>query len=158
MKAFLISLVLVLSLVLSACGTFVTPTNESPDLPPLNPQEVPSQPAPTTTLPDSPTQGDATQMNPSLQNLIDKAKEDLAQRFSLSITQINLLEARDVTWPNSSLGCPEKGLVYADVLTPGYLVIFESGGNTFEYHSGTGGDVIYCQNPTPPVFGTPGNT
>jgi hypothetical protein len=100
-------------------------------------------------------------MNPSiptLQNLVDKAKEDLAQRLSISASQINLVEARDVVWPNSSLGCPEKGMVYAEILTPGYLVVLESDGNTFEYHGGFGGDIIYCKNPTPPIIGTPSNT
>lgn len=161
MRVYLISLVCVFSLAFSGCGISLTPADESPDLPPLSPQEIPTQPAPATSLPDSPTQGDTTPMNPSLptmQNLVDKAKEDLIQRFSISASQISLVEARDVVWPNSSLGCPEKGMVYAEVLTPGYLVVLESSGNTFEYHAGFGGDIIYCENPTPPTNGTPSNT
>jgi len=158
MRAYLITLICVLLLALCGCSTSSTPAGESPDPSPLNPQEIPTH------LPTSPSQGDVTPMDPSLQvppnlqKLIEKAKEDLAQRSSISTTQINLLEASEVVWPDGSLGCPQKGMEYAQVLTPGYLIRLESGGNTFEYHAGVGGDITYCKNPTPPILGTPYNT
>jgi hypothetical protein len=95
---------------------------------------------------------------PAVQNLVDQAKRDLAQKLSVMETQINLVEATPVTWPDSSLGCPEKGMAYAEVLTPGYLISLEYGGATFEYHAGRGGTLVTCRDPSPPVPGTPGNT
>ncbi len=175
MRTVWILLMILLSLALGGCSASLTPAGESPELPPLEPQDVPSQLSPTSSLPDSatqlspdsplpdtPAQGEATQMNPSLpipalptlQNLIEKAKQDLAQRLSLSTTQINLLEATEVIWLDSSLGCPQKGMEYTQILTPGYLIRLESSGNIFEYHTSMGRNVIYCEDPTPPVSGT----
>ena len=93
-----------------------------------------------------------------LQTVIDKAIADLAQRLAVSTDEIDLLEARSVTWPDASLGCPQKDMVYAQVLTPGYLIMLEHDGNTYEYHASTGNTVITCVNPSRPVPGTPGNT
>ncbi len=85
-------------------------------------------------------------------SLIDEAKTDLAQRLSLAVDQIILLEASAVTWPDSSLGCPEEGMAYAQVLTPGYLIRLEAGAHQYEYHASRG-TVFYCQNPSAPVPG-----
>lgn len=117
----------------------------------------------TPTTPVSPTQGDSLQMTPStsppaasgMQNLIAKAMEDLAQRLSISRSQINLVEAKGVVWPDSSLGCPQPGMAYAQVLTPGYLFILSADDIEFEYHASRGTEVIYCENPNPPIPGTP---
>lgn len=103
--------------------------------------------------PSLPTPADAR-----LQNLIDIARTDLAQRLSVLESEITLVEATSVVWPDSSLGCPEKGMAYAQVLTPGYLILLEHEASRYEYHSSLSGPAAFCQNPTPPVPGTPENT
>lgn len=113
-----------------------------------------------------PTQGDTTQMTPSLptpadgglQSLIETAKADLAQRLAVSVNEIILVEATSVVWPDASLGCPQEGMAYAQVLTPGYLIRLESGNKEFEYHASKGTFITYCENPSPPIPGTPENT
>ena len=113
-----------------------------------------------------PNQGDITQMPsstptpsfPGLQALIEKAKEHLAQRLAVSTSEIGLIEATSVTWPDSSLGCPQAGMVYTQVLTPGYLILLEHGGTMFEYHASNRDSITTCENPSPPVPGSPGNT
>jgi hypothetical protein len=105
-----------------------------------------------------PTQGNDSQMTPSapaLQNLIEKAKDDLTKRLSITATEINVAKAAEVTWPDSSLGCPQEGMLYAQILTPGYLILLEYANNLYEYHAGRGSAVIYCTNPTPPLPDTP---
>jgi len=92
-----------------------------------------------------------------LQALIDKAMADLSQRIAVPIDEIILLEATSVTWPDGSLGCPQEGMVYAQVLTPGYLIRLQSRDQEFEYHTSKGTEVVYCENPMPPVEGTPGD-
>ena len=170
--------ILFLFLVVLGCGG-CTPTQtmaREPQGPPLvTPGDiVPTQP-PQSTLPllsptldwltpaspGLPTQADDSWMTPiapGLQALIEKAKEDLAKRLSIPETEISVAEAAGVTWPDSSLGCPQKGMFYAQVLTAGYLFLLEYADRRYEYHAGRGQDVIYCTNPTPPVPGTPGNT
>jgi hypothetical protein len=95
---------------------------------------------------------------PNLQSLIAKAKDDLAQRLSIPISDISLVEAKEVTWPDGSLGCPQPGMLYTQVLTPGYLIKLKYDIRDYEYHAGKAGSPTYCENPTPPFEGVPGNT
>jgi len=125
-----------------------------------------SQVTETQEIPASPTEGDATEMSQplptpatsGLQALIEKATNDLAQRLSIAIDQINLIEATEVVWPDSSLGCPQEGMLYTQVLTPGFLILLGHDGNTFEYHASKGNYITTCTNPSPPVPGMPDNT
>jgi hypothetical protein len=93
-----------------------------------------------------------------MQSLIEKTKEDLAKRLSITMAEIIVVEASEVVWPDSSLGCPQKGMAYLQVLTPGYLILLEYANNQYEYHAGKGLDFIYCTNPTAPLPGPPGST
>jgi hypothetical protein len=104
------------------------------------PPEIPSLVAePSATSASGSTPQGAPQMTPSpptpvhaqLQNIIDLARADLAQRLAVLVDDITLVEAANVVWPDSSLGCPEKGMAYAQVLTPGYLVLLEHGSWTW---------------------------
>jgi hypothetical protein len=92
---------------------------------------------------------------PGLPALIEKAKADLSQRSSVPVTQINVLEAREVFWPDASLGCPQPGTAYDQVEVPGYLILLQANGNEFEYHANIHNYVFYCENPTPSVLDTP---
>ena len=55
------------------------------------------------------TQSSQSTPSPGLEPLVEKAKEDLAQRLSIEMEQISLLEAKAVVWPDASLGCPQPG-------------------------------------------------
>lgn len=102
------------------------------------------------------------QMTPTqtadIQKLIDLATNDLAVKLATDPSEIMLMEATAVTWPNSSLGCPQDGMVYAEVLTPGYLIVLKFGEELFEYHTSHDNTIVTCPNPSPPVPGAPGNT
>jgi hypothetical protein len=49
---------------------------------------------------------------PALAALVEGAKADLAQRRSVAIDSIAVVEVRSVTWPDPGLGCPQPGMVY----------------------------------------------
>jgi hypothetical protein len=105
-----------------------------------------------------PTLGDGSQMTPSvpgMQSLIEKIKEDLAKRLSITMAEIKVLESSEVVWPDSSLGCPQKGMAYLQVLTPGYLILLEYANHQYEYHAGLSQDYMYCTNPTAPIPSPP---
>ena len=93
--------------------------------------------------------------NPGLQALIERAKADLAQRLSIPAFQIKAIETKEVFWPDASLGCPQPGIIYAQTPILGYLIILVHAGNEFEYHVDIHGNTLYCENPTPPILGTP---
>ncbi len=110
-----------------------------------------SQAASSTT--PQPNLNNDTQMNPttyptadpSLQNLIDEAKSDLAQRLEIPIHQIILVEAKEVVWPDSSLGCPQPGMVYKQVPEDGALIILQVSDKNYEYHIGGNRGVFLCE-------------
>jgi hypothetical protein len=94
-------------------------------------------------------------LDPNLQKLVIMAKEDLAQRLSLSVTEIKLIEIAEAEWSDSSLGCPQPGMDYLQVITPGYLILLESNGTQYEYHSNRDTYAVYCENSNPPLLPKP---
>ncbi len=87
--------------------------------------------------------------------LVAKAKADLAGRLAIPVEAIVVVEAASVTWPDASLGCPQEGMRYAQVLTRGYLIRLRAGERDFEYHAGRGTTLVTCENPSPPFTGAP---
>jgi hypothetical protein len=151
---------IIIVIMLTACTPRLIPKPDPTQIILISP--TPGEIQPTST----PKQGDAPNMTPTpslpltpnLESLIAKAKEDLAQRLSISATHIKVVDAKAVTWSNSSLGCPQPGMMYAEVLTAGYLIVLNTNNHDYEYHAGKGPDVFYCENPLPPVEGMPDNT
>ena len=50
-------------------------------------------------------------------------------------------------WRDSSLGCPQPGVLYAQVITPGYRISLRVGAAQYEYHSDSGTRVALCTVP-----------
>ncbi|VVB85938.1 Uncharacterised protein [uncultured archaeon] len=71
---------------------------------------------------------------PEYQPVIDLAKKDLAARLNITAGQIQLARLEKVDWPDTSLGYPEKGKMYAQMITPGFRIVLEAGGRSYEYH------------------------
>ncbi len=69
----------------------------------------------------------------------------LAVRLDVPKDAIVLIRNEPVIWPDSSLGCPEPGMVYAQAITPGFRVVLQSDGDTFEAHTDAADNVVICQ-------------
>lgn len=67
--------------------------------------------------------------------LVDLAKADLSRRKSASLEQIKVVSVEETTWLNGSLGFPKPGMVYIQVIIPGYRIIMSDGAQTYEYHT-----------------------
>jgi len=52
------------------------------------------------------------------------------------------VEARD--WPDSSLGCPQPGRAYAQIVTPGYRLVVQANGRQYEYHTNRTTMIVRC--------------
>jgi hypothetical protein len=148
MRVFWISSIALLAFALAGCA----PAQPNADVTSSDTLVPASEEASSTALPDSTNQGDTAKMtpttavDPSLQNLIEQAKQDLAKRSTaLLITQINVIEAKTLVWPDSSLGCPQPGMRYKQVPEDGALIVLEADGITYEYHSGGRRGVFLCQ-------------
>lgn len=56
-------------------------------------------------------------------SIVTRCKDDLAKRLEIKLEDIKTISAQSVVWPNSALGMPEMGKLYAQMLTPGFRVI-----------------------------------
>jgi hypothetical protein len=87
----------------------------------------------------SPITPDAT-----AQKMVTLAKEHLAHRLGIAVEQIALSEIKSVQWPNAGLGCPKPGVDYIRMETPGYSILLETGGKTYNYHTDKLNRVVVC--------------
>lgn len=63
-----------------------------------------------------------------------------------------VVSAAAVDWPDSSLGCPQPDMMYLQVITPGYQVVFEVDGVEYDMRATASGGVVRCE-PGKPVGG-----
>ena len=68
----------------------------------------------------------------------------IAKELGVSPDAVQIVSAEQQTWPDRSLGCPKPGQMYAQVLTPGYLVVVEVNGTRSEFHTDERGNVVRC--------------
>ncbi|GAA1532366.1 hypothetical protein [Kribbella lupini] len=78
---------------------------------------------------------------------LEQAKADLAERLGVPVDDVTVVSSEEVTWPDSSLGCPQPGMMYAQVLTDGSRILLSAGGRTYEYHSGGHRAPFLCETP-----------
>ncbi|MCG8432667.1 MAG: hypothetical protein MJA83_01385 [Gammaproteobacteria bacterium] len=85
-------------------------------------------------------------MNTSLasphDDAVNMAKTELAEHLTVSESGIQLKQARAVEWPNTALGCPQKGMQYLDVIVPGYRVELVVDERSYRVHVGNGRAVV----------------
>jgi len=89
----------------------------------------------------------ALAMNPALKPLIDAAVTDLAQRLRIPISEVCVVDARSVVWPDRSLGCPRPGLLYPQVQQDGVFIRLQAQGRTYAYHGGGSRAPFLCDLP-----------
>ena len=62
------------------------------------------------------------------------ARDDL-ERFGISPVSVKILDVEKVDWGDASLGNPEPGLTYAQVITPGFKMSLAADGSTYMFHT-----------------------
>jgi len=132
-------MILVLALALAACGA---PIIETPDTP--TPAATPTpEPTPEPTkvaesiMPETP-------LSPEEQKAADKAREILADELKIDPEDVTIVEVKRVTWRDGSLGCPKPGMMYTQVITPGFKVTAEVDGKTYSIHMDERGNGLVC--------------
>ncbi len=76
-----------------------------------------------------------TSTGDSEERALNAAKTDLAQSLNITADQIQVVKVEAVEWPDASLGCPKPGMMYAQVVTPGYHIILSVGGQEYDYRA-----------------------
>ncbi len=74
---------------------------------------------------------DATQK----EQILDMARRDLSQRLGVALDKIEVVSTMPVQWSDASLGCPQPGQMYAQVITPGLQIVLKVNGKSYEYHT-----------------------
>lgn len=133
-----------------------TPTTDSriDDTPPeASVPETSEPPEPrTSTTDDTATDHPTGSLTPGLQGMVDIAVADLMARRGLtSAAEVEVVSVDEVVWRDRGLGCPRKGMQYAQVLTDGTRIVLVTGGLSYHYHAGHGQEPFYCPTPEPPV-------
>ncbi len=66
---------------------------------------------------------------------LTRAKQDLAKRLNLSVTEISEKSVSDKEFPDMSLGAPVDGEMSAQMITSGWLIEFETHDHNYEYRA-----------------------
>jgi hypothetical protein len=105
----------------------------SPGARPASPASAPAQAAPS-----------PVSLAPEIQSAVDAALKDAAGRSGIVPAQYRVEVAEPHEWSDSSLGCAEPGMMYAQVITPGYRLVLTDGTRRLEYHADRRGRIVYC--------------
>lgn len=85
-------------------------------------------------------------IEPGLESFVDSAKTDLAARLSIEHEAVKVVSAQSVVWPDRSLGCPQPGMIYPQVLADGYRIELQVNNRIYAYHGGEGRGPFLCEN------------
>ena len=86
--------------------------------------------------------------NPLLK-LQNDAAQDLSQRLGVDISAVEMMQAVSAEWRDSSLGCPQPGMMYAQVLTSGYQIMLRVNGKDYFYHTNGTNSFVFCEDAKP---------
>jgi hypothetical protein len=140
---------------LAACGPGMlfpaqpTPANEERAVPTVSATPVQDiivmTPTPQPTKANLPTLPQSAPAGQGAERVIQLARQDLAQKMNVPIDEIREVSVEAVEWPDTSLGCPQPGMMYAQMITPGFKVVLAAKGQTVEYHTDASGRrVVSC--------------
>jgi len=69
------------------------------------------------------------------ESLIMLAKFDLTLKTGVDIENIVTKSIEETLFDDASLGVPEAGVTYDAIVTPGYIIMLEAGGDLYEYRA-----------------------
>ena len=85
-------------------------------------------------------------LTPLPEGAVGAAVAYLAAELGVPEVEVSVITVGAVEWRDSSLGCPEPGMAYLTVITPGYRIILEVAGLRYEVHTDeTGRFVAACE-------------
>ncbi len=79
-----------------------------------------------------------------------KAVDILGKKVGVDAAKLSLVSKEATEWSDSGLGCRAEGMMYLQVITPGYKLTFTDGSKTYEVHSDeSGASAVWCDNGKP---------
>lgn len=78
---------------------------------------------------------------------VETARRLVTKRHRVATEALRVTGAEAVQWPDRGLGCPQPGMLYAQVITPGYRVTLVDGsGREYVVHLGAGRALLCARN------------
>ena len=73
------------------------------------------------------------------------ARQLLADELSVDEGDFRIDSSEAMAWSDASLGCPNDGMAYAQVITPGYKLDFDLAGTSYPVHTNSDGShMVIC--------------
>jgi hypothetical protein len=73
------------------------------------------------------------------------AVDAAAARLGVAPTDLIAERVEQREFSDAALDCPRPGAFYAQVITPGFVVIIRAAQGLLEYHVAAGGAVVLCE-------------
>lgn len=70
------------------------------------------------------------------------ARKTLAEKLGVNSLQVNVLQAKQVEWPDSCLGAAGRDEICLTVITPGYLVTLQVNNQVYRVHTNLAGTSV----------------
>jgi len=125
------------------------PLSSAPQAQPTAPIGDTSNRPPTPLPTDQPATSNPAALGPSANAMANIARNALANDVGVAASRITVVSAEEVEWRDGSLGCPQPGMMYPQVITPGYRIMLEANGQTYTYHTDMRQRAVRCDNPSP---------
>jgi len=84
---------------------------------------------------------------PQAVEVAEEKREALASFLKINEGEIEVVSTQSVDWPDTSLGVPEEGKMYMQVITPGYKIVYKAKGKTYEVHTDRDGTLAVLVEP-----------
>ena len=78
-------------------------------------------------------------------DVAEQARKQLAEKLGLAPEEVSLIGAEKVTWPDTSLGCPKPGEMYAQMVVEGFKVELLAAGSRYVFHAGSDRKPFLCE-------------
>lgn len=149
--------IVVLGLLLAACGSAaVSSGSTGPGQAATTPaSDLKPQATPTTSVTATTSVTTTTSVTPAVVTTVAggleaKVAQALGQKVGVDSSKL-MLKAKDAQeWPDSALGCRAEGMMYSQVVTPGFKLTYSDGAKTYEVHTDRSGNrAVLCQNKQP---------
>jgi hypothetical protein len=85
------------------------------------------------------------------QAILESILKEAAAQAKVDRDQLVIARTQSVVWSDGSLGCPEPGMMYTQMLVNGYWIVVEAAGKQYDFRVGSGGSFRLC----PPGQGQP---
>ena len=132
-RALIVSMLLIL--LITACAPDAAPTEDA--------TEVTESPADVTEIPTEPAvPADAATEPVSMGPLEEMVTKQLAEHLGLQEGDITVVSSKETEFDDACLGVTVEGVMCAQVVTPGRVIVLEAEGAQYEYHTSEDGSRV----------------